>query len=140
MIFCHPMGSMSSEVFEHNWSRSYCFQVNPAACCDLSVFLYQFEVHSIDSSKTISDFPEVLNFNGLILKLNRFIGGLVQMRMCNSDAQKILVGQSLWYISKYFYPKHTFIRMYCTWHLLQPNKGQLSDILGNLNTNISILY
>ena len=34
---------------------------------------HSFEVYSIDSSKTIDEFPEVLNFNRLFLKLNRFI-------------------------------------------------------------------
>ena len=36
--------------------------------------LYSFEVlYSIDSSKMISKFPEVSNFNRLFLKLHRFI-------------------------------------------------------------------
>ena len=38
-----------------------------------SYILYKFEVYSIDSSKLIINFPEVLNLNCLFLKLNRFI-------------------------------------------------------------------
>ena len=34
---------------------------------------HSFEVYSIDSFKKIGKFPEVLNFNRLCLKLNRFI-------------------------------------------------------------------
>ena len=34
---------------------------------------YSIEVYSIDSSKMIGKFPEVLNFNMSFLKLNRFI-------------------------------------------------------------------
>ena len=34
---------------------------------------HSFEVYSIDSSKMIGKFPEVLNFNRLFRKLNRFI-------------------------------------------------------------------
>jgi hypothetical protein len=36
-------------------------------------FHYRFEVYSINSSKTISYFPEVSNFNRLFLTLNQFI-------------------------------------------------------------------
>ena len=42
----------------HNCSTSYCFQVQPVTCCDLSVFLHKFEAHSIDSSKMVRKFPE----------------------------------------------------------------------------------
>jgi len=35
--------------------------------------LCQFEVHSIDSSKTIIMFPKLLNFNWLFLKLHWLI-------------------------------------------------------------------
>ena len=34
---------------------------------------HTFDVFSIESSKMIGKFPEVLNFNQLFLKLNRFI-------------------------------------------------------------------
>jgi hypothetical protein len=37
------------------------------------VFPFQFEVYSLDSSKTISKFPAVFNFKRLFLKLNRLI-------------------------------------------------------------------
>ena len=39
------------------------FQIQLVTCCDLLVFLYQFEIHSIDSAEMVSNFPEVLNFN-----------------------------------------------------------------------------
>ena len=54
--------------------KSYCFQVQMVTCCDvLSVFLYKIEIYSIDSSKRIDNFAQVLNFNWLFLKLNQFI-------------------------------------------------------------------
>ena len=31
--------AMSMEIFEHNWSKSECFQVQPVTCCDISRFL-----------------------------------------------------------------------------------------------------
>ena len=37
------------------------------------VFLYQCEVSSIDSSKTMGNSPAVLNFNQLLHKLNCFM-------------------------------------------------------------------
>jgi hypothetical protein len=43
----------------------------------LDIFRFCFhsfeEVHAIDSSKTISNSPEVSNFNRLLLKLDQFI-------------------------------------------------------------------
>jgi hypothetical protein len=61
------------EIFGHNWLRSYCFQVQPVTCCDLLDFFTNFEVYSIDSSKIMGIFLEVLNFNRLFLKPNRFM-------------------------------------------------------------------
>ena len=62
------------ENFRYNRSKSWCFQVQPVTCCDLSVFLHLFEVYSVDSgSKMIGHFPEVSNLRRLFLKLNRFI-------------------------------------------------------------------
>ena len=37
-------------------------------CCDLSAFLHEFVVYSIDSPKTIGNFPEALNLNRLSSK------------------------------------------------------------------------
>ena len=39
----------------------------------LHVVIFWFCFHSLDSSKMISEFPEVFNFNWLFLILNRFI-------------------------------------------------------------------
>ena len=64
---------VSGEFFGHNRSSSYCFQVQPVTCCDLSGFLYEVEECSIDSPKMMGNFPEILNFNRLFLKLNCFI-------------------------------------------------------------------
>jgi hypothetical protein len=38
---------------------------NQVSCCDLSVSLYRFDVCSIDSSKMIGNFHEVMNFSRL---------------------------------------------------------------------------
>ena len=51
-------------VFKSNWLHVVILS---------SVFLYEFEVHSIDSSKIMSSFLEVSNFNQYVLKLNWFI-------------------------------------------------------------------
>ena len=37
-------GRSCGAVFGHNQLRSYCFQVQPVTCCDLSGFLHWFEV------------------------------------------------------------------------------------------------
>ena len=66
-------GSESGEFFGHNWSKSYCFQVQLVTWCDRPVFLQRFEVYSTDSSKLMGNFNEVLNFNWLCLKPNQFI-------------------------------------------------------------------
>ena len=65
------------------WSRRFLVIIgwNPRFCKSnrLYVHILQFSflkkigVYSINSSKTIGNFPEVLNFNRLFLKLNRFI-------------------------------------------------------------------
>ena len=52
-------------IFDPNPSKSMCFHVQSVTCCDLSDFFNRFEVYSIDSSKMMGNFPEVLNFNHL---------------------------------------------------------------------------
>ena len=65
---------MFGEFVWHKW----CFQVQPITRCHLPITLYYFEVHiySINSSKMIDSFHEVLNFNQFFLKLNPFICNL----------------------------------------------------------------
>ena len=46
----------------------------------LGLFIYLFHIISIDSSNMIGNFPEVLNFNWLFLKLNRFICKVLLVR------------------------------------------------------------
>ena len=53
----------SEEDFGHYQSRSHVSKSKPITCCDCWVFLYWFEEYSIDSSKMIGNFLEVLNFN-----------------------------------------------------------------------------
>ena len=55
------------------WDPSVCKSKRLHVDIDPSVFLYWFEVYSINSSKVIGNSPEVLNLNRLFLKLNRFI-------------------------------------------------------------------
>jgi hypothetical protein len=55
--------------FVHKESRSWCFQVQLVICWHLSGVLYQFEVYSLNSYQTISDNPEVLDFNHVIIHL-----------------------------------------------------------------------
>jgi hypothetical protein len=50
-----PLDSMSGEIFGYNRLRSQCFQVQLATCCDLSGFLYWFEMYSMDSSKLVGN-------------------------------------------------------------------------------------
>ena len=59
--------------FGHNWSKSWCFCTQQVTCCDLSIFLQVVKVYFIDFSKTTSNFPKLLKFNWLFLKLNQFI-------------------------------------------------------------------
>jgi hypothetical protein len=58
-----------SHMFGYNRSRSRCFQVQPATCCDpfgvCGLWLF-FLVNSIDSSKTIGNFPGVLDFQPVV--------------------------------------------------------------------------
>ena len=61
--------SVSGKIYGHNQLRSCCFQVQSVTCWHLSVFLYQFEVYFIDSSKTINNYLELLSFNWGFLKL-----------------------------------------------------------------------
>lgn len=55
------------------------FQVQAVACCDLLDFIYYFEMcvyiytHTVDSSKTIGNFPGALSFNLLFVKLDQVI-------------------------------------------------------------------
>ena len=65
---CHVSGqfgleSVYREIFGRNQSIFLCFK-----CNWLHVVIY-----SIDSSKMMGNFPEVLNFNWVFSKLNRFI-------------------------------------------------------------------
>ena len=70
----HGTPSVSEEVFGHYRSRSQCFQVNRLHIDDIfRIFFINFEVHSINSSETIGNFPKALNFNRLFLELNWFI-------------------------------------------------------------------
>ena len=64
---------MIGEIFGHSQLRSWSLRVQPVTFWHPSVFLYEIGVYSIDSSQIIGDFPAVLNFNRLFLKLNRFI-------------------------------------------------------------------
>ena len=48
-------------------------QVQRVTCCDPSICLHLFEVHSLDSSKMMGNLPEVLSCHRLFLNLNRFI-------------------------------------------------------------------
>ena len=57
----------NQKMSTHNQSKSSCLQVQPVACFDLLVFLYQFEVYSMNSSIMIS------NFSLLFGKLSWFI-------------------------------------------------------------------
>jgi hypothetical protein len=74
------MTSVSREIFGHNWlnpsvSKSNWLHVVIFQCS----FFYKFEVYSIDFSKVIGIFLEVLNFDKLFLKINRFI--CIQLRV-----------------------------------------------------------
>ena len=73
----HPVSndtySVIEDIFGHNQFRSYCLQVQPVTCWHPPVFLHQIGVYSIYSSKMMGNFPAVLNFYRLFLKLNRFI-------------------------------------------------------------------
>jgi hypothetical protein len=62
---------MFGEDFGYNRSRSRCIQVQPAklTCCDpfgVCVLWLFFLVNSIDSSKTIGNFPGVLDFQPVV--------------------------------------------------------------------------
>ena len=50
--------------FGHNQLKSWCFEVQPAAGCDLPICLHIIQVYSPDSSKMTRNFPEVLNQEG----------------------------------------------------------------------------
>ena len=63
LLHCHI--SLHCSVRKDYQSKS----VRIPAFKDLLVFLYEVEVYSIDSSKTMGNFPNVLNFNWLLLKL-----------------------------------------------------------------------
>ena len=65
--------SVIGEILGLNRLRSKCLQVQPVTCGHPSVFLNEFEVYSINSSKVIGNSPEFLNLNWLFLKLNWFI-------------------------------------------------------------------
>ena len=52
----------------HNWSKSQLFQVQPVTCCDISVYLYVFEVCYKESSNMIGNSLAILNLNRIFLK------------------------------------------------------------------------
>ena len=68
-------GPVSGEIFGHNRSKSESVSKSNRlhVVVIFPVFLYWFELYSTDSSTTIGDFPEVLNFDRLFLNLNWFI-------------------------------------------------------------------
>jgi hypothetical protein len=41
--------TMLGDIFEHNRSKSYCFQIQPVTCYHRSDFFYQYEEYSINS-------------------------------------------------------------------------------------------
>jgi hypothetical protein len=60
-------------VFDHNRSKSMCFHVRSITCCDLSGFLYQFKVYSIDFIlRWCIIFLECQTSTIYFVKLNRF--------------------------------------------------------------------
>ena len=63
----------AQEVFGHIELVKILVILNPTSYMLTSSGFDAFEVYSIDSSKTIGKFPEVLNFNRSFLELNRFI-------------------------------------------------------------------
>ena len=67
--------SVIRDVFKHNRLRSPVFYKSSRLHVDILRISFNkfWGVYSIDSSKMIGDFPAVLNFNRLFLKLNRFI-------------------------------------------------------------------
>ena len=67
-------GPVTGEIFGHNCRlRSKCLQVQPVTCWHPLVSFYWIGVYFVISSKMIGDFPAVLNFSWLFLKLNRCI-------------------------------------------------------------------
>jgi len=69
-----PRHSDRGDFFGHDQLRSLCLQVQPVTCSHSSVFFYEIGVYSfIHPFKMIGDFLAVLNFNWLLLKLDRFI-------------------------------------------------------------------
>jgi len=58
------------EILGDNRSKPYYIQVQLVTFCDLSVFLsYEFEAYSINSSKMMNNFHEVLKFDKFLCKL-----------------------------------------------------------------------
>ena len=67
-------GEQCPGIFMGAISRCPCVFPSPTSYL-LMIFgsLYEIGVYSINSSKMMGNFPEVLNFNWLFLKLNQFI-------------------------------------------------------------------
>jgi hypothetical protein len=67
-------GAVIEEIFGHNRLRSECLQVQPEIHVDILRFSFiEFGVFSMNSSTMMRNFPAVLNFSRLFLKLDRFI-------------------------------------------------------------------
>jgi len=67
---------LNTSVWGDFWTKSVKILVflSPTGYhCHLPVYLHQFEVDLMDSSKEIGNFPEIYNFNWLFLKLTHFI-------------------------------------------------------------------
>ena len=73
----YELWTSAREVFGQSESVKILMILNPTGyMLDIIIrfCFHSFEVYScIDSSKMIGNSPEVSNFNGLFLKLNRFI-------------------------------------------------------------------
>ena len=64
-VLATATSSVSGEIFGHNQPRSWCFQVQPVTLSwsfGRYVVLYWFEVHSLDSSKLIGNFPDMMSW------------------------------------------------------------------------------
>jgi hypothetical protein len=85
---CHPKGyhtdikyhmTLNITVTILIQSNPECFQVQPVTCCELSGFLHQFEVCSIDSSRIMRNCSKVLTSTGYF---SNFTGSSVITLFC----------------------------------------------------------
>ena len=60
---------MSGEILGHNGRDPSVYKTNLVTCCHLSVFFAKLGEYSLNSSKWVGKFPEVLDLNWLFLKL-----------------------------------------------------------------------